>query len=77
MDSFNIRFFQTEPCQRCKTGSQQRAEDFVDEEDLREAEEARQLQTDESFSGFGTEHDERHRGTIMDIFHPSGEDCWC
>lgn len=38
---------------------------------MREADEARQLQTAENYAGFGTEHDERRKGTIMDVFHPT------
>ncbi|RMZ84205.1 hypothetical protein DV738_g628, partial [Chaetothyriales sp. CBS 135597] len=65
--------------QRAKDGRQpqpqQRPEDFMDEEDLREAEESRQLSTADVFSsGFGTQDDERRRATLKDIFRPSGSD---
>ncbi|KAL1885548.1 hypothetical protein Plec18167_001042 [Paecilomyces lecythidis] len=53
---------------------QQRPEDFMDEEDLREAEEARQLQTAEGFAGFGsTELDPARWGGLMDILKTTGE----
>jgi G patch domain-containing protein 1 len=52
---------------------QQRVEDFMDEEDLREAEESRLLQTTEDFAGFGTVPDPSRRDTLIDIFRPSGE----
>ena len=45
----------------------------MDEEDLREAEESRQLQTSETFAGFGTEHDDKRRDALMDLFRPSEE----
>ena len=56
-----------------KTPKQMRPEDYMDEEDLREAEETRQLQTSDTFAGFGTEHDERRRDALMDLFRPPGE----
>ncbi|KAI9734898.1 MAG: hypothetical protein M1834_001978 [Cirrosporium novae-zelandiae] len=57
-----------------KKTTQQRPEDFMDEEDLREAEEARQLQTNETFSGLGsTEHDQNRIGSLMDLFRTRGE----
>ena len=56
-----------------KDGREQRAEDFMDEEDLQEAEESRQLQTSESFSGFGTADDGSRRDAFMNVFHPTGE----
>ncbi|KAJ9399282.1 hypothetical protein DTO282F9_3905 [Paecilomyces variotii] len=53
---------------------QQRPEDFMDEEDLRELEESRQLQTAEGFAGFGsTELDPTRRGGLMDILKTTGE----
>jgi G patch domain-containing protein 1 len=52
---------------------QQRVEDFMDEEDLREAEESRALQTSEDFAGFGTIADHSNRDTLVDIFRPNGE----
>lgn len=56
-----------------KTPKQMRPEDYMDEEDLREAEETRQLQTSDTFAGFGTEHDESRRDALMDLFRPPGE----
>ena len=55
------------------TPKQMRPEDFMDEEDMREAEESRQLQTSETFAGFGTQHDERRRDALVDLFRPAGE----
>lgn len=56
-----------------KDGREQRAEDFMDEEDLQEAEESRQLQTSETFSGFGTA-DEQSRGDgFMEVLRLTGE----
>jgi G patch domain-containing protein 1 len=42
----------------------------MDEEDLREAEESRHLDTAEEFAGFGTEHDPRQRDALIDLFRP-------
>ncbi|EAU38952.1 conserved hypothetical protein [Aspergillus terreus NIH2624] len=59
---------------RAKAAPQQRPEDFMDEEDIREAEEARNLQTAEDFSGFGsTGTDPARRGGLMDVFQMGGE----
>lgn len=63
---------------RAKDGKQQsfqqRPEDFMDEEDLREAEEAVNLQTANDFTGFGsTSTDSSRIGGLMDLFRPSGE----
>ncbi|KAL4790239.1 hypothetical protein BDV19DRAFT_372659 [Aspergillus venezuelensis] len=59
---------------RAKDARKQRAEDFMDEEDIREAEEARNLQTNEEFSGFGsTATDATRLGGLMDVFKVSGE----
>ncbi|OAX80151.1 hypothetical protein ACJ72_05520 [Emergomyces africanus] len=53
---------------------QQRPEDFMDEEDLREAEEARKLQTAGEYSGFGsTAADASRLGGLMDLFKTTGE----
>ena len=53
---------------------QQKAEDFMDDEDLAAAEEARQVSTKESFSGLGTTEDElAKRAPLMDLFRPSGD----
>ncbi|KAL4894032.1 DUF1604-domain-containing protein [Aspergillus ambiguus] len=59
---------------RAKAAPQQRPEDFMDEEDIREAEEARNLRTAEDFSGFGsTGSDPTRRGGLMDVFRTGGE----
>ncbi|OAL21038.1 hypothetical protein AYO22_08322 [Fonsecaea multimorphosa] len=52
---------------------QQRPEDFMDEEDLREAEELRTLNTSSEFAGFGTEHDAMRKTAAIDIFRPLDE----
>lgn len=53
---------------------QQRAEDFMDDEDLREAEEARELQTSSDFAGFGsTDADTVRRAGLMDLLKTGGE----
>ena len=53
---------------------QQRAEDFMDEEDLADADEAQLLQTSASFSGLGrTEDDVGRQGAFMDVFKVEGE----
>ncbi|KIW67578.1 hypothetical protein PV04_06818 [Phialophora macrospora] len=52
---------------------QQRPEDFMDEEDIREAEESRTLDTSKEFAGFGTEHDIVRKTAAIDIFRPMGE----
>lgn len=46
----------------------QRPEDFMDEEDLREAEESRTLNTSQEFAGFGTQDDSMRRTAEIDIF---------
>ncbi|PLB34638.1 putative G-patch domain protein [Aspergillus candidus] len=52
----------------------QRVEDYMDEEDLREAEEARQVETSGDFAGFGsTGADAVRRGGLVDLFKTSGE----
>ncbi|KAL4872774.1 hypothetical protein BDV12DRAFT_161498 [Aspergillus spectabilis] len=59
---------------RAKDARQQRAEDFMDEEDVREAEESRNLHTNDEFSGFGsTATDATRRGALMDLFKATGE----
>lgn len=45
----------------------------MDEEDLREAEEARILSTSDDFAGFGTEQDVLRRSAAIDIFRPMEE----
>ncbi|KAM7224048.1 hypothetical protein V8F06_000521 [Rhypophila decipiens] len=54
--------------------AQQRPEDFMDEEDLAEAEESRKLQTSADFAGLGsTETDAARLGGLMGIFRAQGE----
>ncbi|GFF39627.1 G patch domain-containing protein 1 [Aspergillus udagawae] len=53
---------------------QQRPEDFMDEEDIREAEEAKRLQTSDDFAGFGSAAtDANRRGGLMDLLKAGGE----
>ncbi|EZF30935.1 hypothetical protein H101_05437 [Trichophyton interdigitale H6] len=55
-------------------GQQQRPEDFMDEEDLREAEEARELQTSTQFDGIGSTAADAIRDTgLVDLFSSSGD----
>ncbi|KAJ5902162.1 hypothetical protein N7495_002690 [Penicillium taxi] len=57
-----------------KQATQQRPEDFMDEEDLREQEEAQKLQTSDEFAAFGsTETDTTRRAGLLDILMPGGE----
>ncbi|EXJ71469.1 uncharacterized protein A1O5_05277 [Cladophialophora psammophila CBS 110553] len=56
-----------------RTVPQQKPEDFMDEEDLREAEESRTLNTSSDFAGFGTEHDAVRKTAAIDIFRPLDE----
>ncbi|KAI1163959.1 hypothetical protein F5B18DRAFT_288644 [Nemania serpens] len=54
--------------------SQQRVEDFMDEEDLADAEEAEKIQTAQGFAGLGsTEEDGARRGGLADLFRARGE----
>ncbi|KAK0509696.1 hypothetical protein JMJ35_008090 [Cladonia borealis] len=54
--------------------AQQKPEDFMDEEDLAEAEEAMKLQTTESFGGLGSTADEKmQHDSFMDVFKTTGE----
>lgn len=54
--------------------AQQKPEDFMDEEDLAEAEEARKLQTAEIFAGLGLTAEERTpHDSLMDVFKTTGE----
>ncbi|KAK5222015.1 hypothetical protein LTR72_006272 [Exophiala xenobiotica] len=53
--------------------AEQRPEDFMDEEDLREAEESRTISTSDEFAGFGTDHDALRRSAAIDIFQPTEE----
>ncbi|KAJ3554556.1 hypothetical protein NPX13_g10582 [Xylaria arbuscula] len=57
-----------------KKTSQQRIEDFMDEEDLADAAEAEKLQTAQGFAGLGsTEEDGVNRGGLSDLFRVQGE----
>ncbi|GKZ72415.1 hypothetical protein AnigIFM50267_008778 [Aspergillus niger] len=59
---------------RAKDVRQQRPEDFMDEEDVREAEESKRLQTADEYSGFGsTDAELARRGGLMDLLKTSGE----
>ncbi|KAI1112210.1 hypothetical protein F5Y14DRAFT_422466 [Nemania sp. NC0429] len=54
--------------------SQQRIEDFMDEEDLADAAESEKIQTAQGFAGLGsTEHDGARRGALADLFRAQGE----
>lgn len=54
--------------------AQQKPEDFMDEEDLADAEEARRLQTADSFAGLGsTEEEISQKGSLKDVLKSSGE----
>jgi G patch domain-containing protein 1 len=53
---------------------QQRPEDFMDDEDIADAEDARRVQTAEAFAGLGsTENDATRRGAFIDLFRIEGE----
>ncbi|KAA8908481.1 hypothetical protein FN846DRAFT_777246 [Sphaerosporella brunnea] len=58
---------------RAKTGLP-KPEDFMDEEDLREAEEARQIEMNRNFVGIGGPEDGRQPRTLMDLLIPAIED---
>ncbi|KAE9377214.1 DUF1604-domain-containing protein [Stipitochalara longipes BDJ] len=54
--------------------AQQRPEDFMDEEDIADAEDARRIQTAEGFAGLGsTQDDSVRRGGLLDLFRVEGE----
>jgi G patch domain-containing protein 1 len=54
--------------------SLQRPEDFMDEEDIADAEEAQRVQTAAEFAGLGsTQQDAAQRGGIVDLFRMEGE----
>ncbi|TKA68245.1 hypothetical protein B0A49_05416 [Cryomyces minteri] len=54
--------------------TQQRPEDFMDEEDLADVAEAQKLQTNDSFAGLGsTEEESARRGMLVDLLKTSGE----
>lgn len=59
---------------RAKKAEQQRPEDYMDEDDLREQEESRQIKTANEFAGFGsTDKDATRRAGLMDILKTGGE----
>ncbi|GAB1315895.1 hypothetical protein MFIFM68171_06105 [Madurella fahalii] len=54
--------------------AQQRPEDFMDEEDLAEAEESKAIQTQSAFTGLGSTADDASRmNSIMGLFRTEGE----
>lgn len=54
--------------------AQQRPEDFMDEEDIADAEDARRVQTAEGFAGLGsTQEDAIRRRPFIDLFRAEGE----
>lgn len=57
-----------------KTISDQKAEDFMDDEDLADAAEAQKLETQGSFAGLGsTQEDGARRGLFNDLFKATGD----
>ncbi|KAF3761278.1 DUF1604-domain-containing protein [Cryphonectria parasitica EP155] len=57
-----------------KSAQDQRPEDFMDDEDLAEAEESRKLQTSNAFASLGaTEKDAGRVGALAGLFHVRGE----
>ncbi|CAL3963905.1 hypothetical protein PZA11_001395 [Diplocarpon coronariae] len=56
------------------TATQQRPEDFMDEEDIADAEDGKRVQTAEGFAGLGsTQDDANRRGAFVDLFRIEGE----
>ncbi|KAF8867338.1 DUF1604-domain-containing protein [Acephala macrosclerotiorum] len=54
--------------------AQQRPEDFMDEEDIADAEEGRRIETAQGFAGLGsTQDDAIRRGAFIDLFRVEGE----
>ncbi|KAK0708322.1 hypothetical protein B0H67DRAFT_495742 [Lasiosphaeris hirsuta] len=52
----------------------QRPEDFMDEEDLADAEESQRIQTTAAFAGLGaTKHDASRTASLMGLFRPDGD----
>lgn len=59
---------------RVKDTKQQKIEDYMDEEDIREAEESKQLQTSEDFAGLGgTKSQAIGRRGVIDLLKTEGE----
>lgn len=57
-----------------KAAPQQRLEDFMDEEDLADAEESRRIQTSQAFAGLGASGDHASSpGGLAGLFHVQGE----
>ncbi|KAK5073788.1 hypothetical protein LTR64_007074 [Lithohypha guttulata] len=54
-----------------KNARQQKLEDFMDEDDIREREESLQISTAEGFAGFNTSHDLSVQNVLDDVFRPS------
>ncbi|KAI0999973.1 hypothetical protein K3495_g8223 [Podosphaera aphanis] len=62
------------PKKNTPKAEQQRPEDFMDDEDIRDAEDARKIETSAVFSGLGSTNDDVHRKTaFMDLFRKEGE----
>lgn len=56
------------------TTTQQRPEDFMDDEDIADMQESQQIQTQSDFAGFGsTAENGTRQGLMSDIFRPSGD----
>ncbi|KAL8736179.1 MAG: hypothetical protein Q9166_000334 [cf. Caloplaca sp. 2 TL-2023] len=54
--------------------ARQKPEDFMDEEDVADAEEAKKLQTVDTFAGFGTSaEDVRRNDVVMDVMKTTGQ----
>ncbi|CZT07862.1 related to growth regulation protein WHI2 [Rhynchosporium agropyri] len=54
--------------------AQRRPEDYMDEEDIADAEDAKRVQTAEGFAGLGsTQDDTNRRGAFIDLFRIEGE----
>ncbi|KAL6404703.1 dipeptidyl-peptidase iii [Ilyonectria robusta] len=56
-----------------KTAPQQRAEDYMDEEDLADAAEAQQLQTSQAFAGLGASTQGPNAGGLMGLLKAEGD----
>lgn len=57
-----------------KSAPHQRPEDFMDDEDIADAEESRRIQTSQAFAGLGANDDDTARATgLAGLFHVQGE----
>ncbi|KPM37850.1 hypothetical protein AK830_g8691 [Neonectria ditissima] len=56
-----------------KTTQQQRAEEYMDEEDLADAAEAQKLQTSQAFAGLGSSTQELNAGGLMGLLKADGD----